>query len=124
MTNIIGVGTDIVSVARIQRLVQCYPLRFPQKILHPDEHIYYAQNKYKIAFLAKRFAAKEAVAKALGLGFSMPLYAAKIFIYHDSNGQPQVKLPATLSDMSYNVQVSIADENEYAIAYAIVIKEG
>ena len=120
--KIVGIGTDIVSVSRIRDVLAQYPVRFPRKILHPQERIIYAGIKNKAAFLAKRFVAKEAVAKALGSGFSNGIYAAGIFIHNNKQGQPYVQLTQETEMPIQEIMISIADEREYAVAYAIALR--
>lgn len=117
-----GIGTDLVSIARIRKVLARYPERFPHKILHPGEHSQYACSNNKSRFLAKRFAAKEAVVKALGTGFR-DIYATDIFIHNDARGRPCVKLDRTGETADQQVLVSIADEREYAVAYAMALKK-
>ena len=66
--NIFGVGIDIVEIQRIKETYSRYGERFARKILSNSELRNFYKNKNKISFLAKRFAAKEAVGKALGVG--------------------------------------------------------
>ena len=112
-----GLGTDIVSVARMRRLHRRHPERLPARILHADEMSDYHDSHDKGAFLARRFAAKEAVAKALGGGFQL-VAARRIAIRHDRCGKPTVKLP---ENVNRQVLVSIADEREYATATALAL---
>lgn len=109
-----GIGIDIVAVARVRRLRALHPERFPARVLHADEMPDYRKSRNKDAFLARRFAAKEAVGKALGRGFS-GLPASAICIGHGRLGRPEVLAPAA----ACGVLVSIADETEYATATAL-----
>ena len=114
-----GIGIDIVRIDRIKRILEKYPERFPKRILHPQEYADYSDKKDKASFLACQFAAKEAVSKALGLGFTQNLYPKSILIRRDPRGKPY----ATLSPPTdQTILVSISDEREYAIAEAIVIR--
>ena len=67
--RIIGIGTDIVEISRIEALLERHPQRFAERILHAQELATFGQVTAKAAWLAKRFATKEAVAKARGCGF-------------------------------------------------------
>lgn len=117
--TIAGIGTDIVSTARMRDLYKRHPRRLPARILHGDEMPDYHMSKDKGAFLARRFAAKEAVAKALGGGFAS-VSARLIVITRDRRGKPEVRLPAY---MDGRVLISIADEKEYATATAVMLPE-
>jgi holo-[acyl-carrier protein] synthase len=100
-------------------------VRFPERILHPDERAEYANSKQKAAFLAKRFAAKEALAKALGTGIARGVQFHDFVIYKDPLGRPQVKLFSVAKQFAdaagiSNIQLSITDERQYAMAFAIL----
>ncbi len=122
---ILGIGVDIVSVARVKRVLARHPERFPQRVLHPREHRDYRMQGKSPSFLARRFAAKEAVVKALGLGFTGGAYARRIRIGHDSLGRPSAALPPGLprTRRRCTALLSIADEKDYAVAQAIVLEE-
>jgi holo-[acyl-carrier protein] synthase len=125
--DIFGIGTDIVEIARIKNAIHKTP-RFAQKILGEQEYEIWQQHK-NISFIAKRFAAKEALAKALKIGFRQPLKWHEIQILPSNNnrhkGAPEFIFNGdTLSyinDNSYICHISLADEHMYAVAYAIVV---
>lgn len=120
---IYGIGIDIVRVDRIKGILEKYPERFPKRVLHPQEYTDYSTRKDKVAFLARQFAAKEAVSKALGSGFAGNLYLKSILIKRDRHGKPYVTLHQTAKQTTeQTILVSISDESDYAIAQAIVIK--
>ncbi len=123
MANVFGVGADIVSLHRIESVLARHPKRFPRRILHDEELEDYVGMHDPIGFLARRFAAKEAVAKALGLGFRNSAYAPNICIRSDAYGAPKVCLKNACDRLFPTAQVllSIADETEYAIAYALAL---
>ncbi len=128
LCNVLGVGVDIVSVARVRKILERHPARFPQKLLHPQEHGDYRDQRDPPQFLARRFAAKEALVKALGLGFTGGAYARRIWIRHDAAGRPSAVLPAgsPLDPRPLcrrRALLSIADEKDYAVAYAIILEE-
>ena len=123
--NIIGIGTDIVSLQRIHALLQSFPQRFPQRILHPQElKIFrqYRQRTAAAAFLARRFAAKEAIVKALGYGFKR-IYARQLHVANNEHGAPYLVSPSDSKQDVVDVLISIADEKDYAVAYAIAIRK-
>lgn len=130
--DVLGIGVDIVSVARVEKILARHPERFPRRILHPGERADYRERAdycgsppFHARFLARRFAAKEAVVKALGLGFTGGAYARRIRIEHDALGRPQAALPPDLPAARRRcvALLSIADEKEYAVAQAIVVEE-
>ena len=120
---IYGIGIDIVSIDRVKRILEKYPERFPKRILHPQEYTDYSTRKDKAAFLARQFAAKEAVSKAIGSGFTRNLYPKSILIKRDPYGKPYAMLHQTQKQISeQTILVSISDEATYAIAEAIIVK--
>ena len=120
---IYGIGIDIVRIDRIKRILGKYPERFPKRILHPQEYTDYSTRKDRAAFLARQFAAKEAVSKALGSGFAENLYPKSIQIKRDQHGKPYATLDQSAKQTTeQTILVSISDEAEYAIAQAVVIK--
>jgi holo-[acyl-carrier protein] synthase len=126
---IAGIGTDIVSIARIRDTLDRHGASFAQRILSDDEFV--ALNNVKeavaAAWLAKRWAAKEAFAKAAGTGMFAPLTFAGIGVTHDTQGKPQFALSNTvqqwLSERGVTqTHLSISDEREHAIAFVIFEK--
>ena len=115
-----GIGVDIIAIKRVRRVRERHPASFPRRILHADEMPEYQRSRNKNAFLAKRFALKEAISKALGRGF-IGLSPSSVRIAHKSGGQPYVVLPDTVSKehAQAHIHVSVSDEKEYAIAMAI-----
>lgn len=123
--NIFGIGTDIVEIARIELIWQRYGLRFAKHILSVEELQELELSKQPVRFLAKRFAAKEAVAKALGTGFRNNVYFSQIRIVKDSIGKPDIVfLLATKTFVEslghITCHISISDEVHYAIAFAVL----
>ena len=119
----IAVGTDILRVERIEEVVERLGERFVSRILCPQELEEYAASKYPIKLLAKRFAAKEAVAKALGTGIARGVSWQDIRITHDGNGAPLVELSGGALEVARNrggsrVALSLADEVDCVVAFA------
>ncbi len=121
--GIIGIGVDIVSVARVRGVLERHPARFPRKLLHPREHGEYRGQLDPPGFLARRFAAKEAVVKALGLGFTGGAYARRIWIRHDARGRPSAVLDLPAPHRRCTTLLSVADEKDYAVAQAVILSE-
>lgn len=113
-----GVGTDIVAIARIKELLGKHPERFVDRLLNDDEKNVAAQHKNAEKYaehIAGRFAAKEAIAKALGTGIGDRLSFHDITIIREESGAPKVKL----AQYANPVHLSISHEQEYAVAFAI-----
>jgi holo-[acyl-carrier protein] synthase len=122
---ITGTGVDIVAVERLALLWQRYGQRLVAKLLHPDEYLACEQSRDKPRFLAKRFAAKEAFAKALGTGFRGPLTLPRLQVSHDALGKPTLACDACLAPLLHSRQVdrihlSLSDEQQHCIAFVIL----
>lgn len=123
--TILGIGTDIVEIARLAATLQRHPVRFPERILHPNERERFASQTNPAAWLAKRFATKEALAKALGTGIGKEVRLQEIETTHDSRGKPLLQLHgvtlATATTLGVtSCQLSVADERTHALAFVIV----
>ena len=122
---IYGIGTDIVEVSRIVHSLQHYGPAFAQRILNEREWLNFAQSKTQPRFLAKRFAAKEAFAKALGTGLRTPATFQNIGIAHDDLGRPVLDLAPDLQafvdakGITY-MHISISDEKALAAAFVVL----
>lgn len=126
---ILGIGTDIVSVARIAEAGECHGAAFAERLLTAPELAEYAEQAHPARFLAKRFAAKEAFAKATGQGLRHPVSLHNITIGHDSLGKPTLQfapeLEAYLNARGVSRHyLSISDEHEHAVAFVILEGEG
>jgi holo-[acyl-carrier protein] synthase len=124
---IYGIGTDIVEVSRIELSLERYGDSFAKRILNEREWLSYAQSQTQARFLAKRFAAKEAFAKALGTGLRAPATFQNIGIAHDDLGKPVLdlapELEAFLSGKGITYQhLSISDEKALAAAFVVLEK--
>ena len=124
---IYGIGTDIVEVKRIREALRRHGISLAKKILTSQELLTYQTIKGKENFLAKRFAAKEAFAKAMGTGMRSPVNFKSIEVIHDSLGKPKIKTIQKLSLLvkSYNIKychLSISDEKNIAVAFVILEK--
>ena len=121
---IYGIGTDIVLISRIKNTEA-----FAKKILSNKEFILwkdYLPGKQK-TFLAKQFAGKEAIAKALGTGFQNGIFPKDIEILRNDQGKPYISAQGSLKNVSTDLEitsshVSIADETDYVVAFAIIEK--
>jgi holo-[acyl-carrier protein] synthase len=122
---IFGIGTDIVAYARIESLYQRYGERFAQRILSEIEMDEFAKHSNPARLLMKRFAAKEALAKAAGSGLRHPVSMQNITVGHDEQGKPVFAFAAELTEHFYKLGVkrhhlSISDERDVAVAFVIL----
>jgi holo-[acyl-carrier protein] synthase len=122
---VIAVGTDILQIERIEEVLARLGERFVRRILTPREQEEYAASQQASRLLAKRFAAKEAIAKSLGTGIGRGVSWQDIQIEHDANGAPIVKLlggakRVALERGGTRVALSLADEMDYVVAFAVL----
>jgi holo-[acyl-carrier protein] synthase len=122
----IGVGCDIVSVERIEKCYLRFGVKFAHRILSMDEWQTCKGRSNPIPYIAKRFAAKEAIVKAIGTGFQFGIRFQDITIKSDMKGAPVVLLSGKIQDFVKTlgvkkVLVSLSDEKKYAIAYAHLV---
>ena len=122
---IYGIGTDIVNISRLKNIESIES--FSKKILSEDEiKICSTFNEEKlIKYLAKQFACKEALSKAFGTGIRKPILFKELEILRDENGKPYFNplgdVKKTLINLGITkTHVSLADESEHAIAFAIL----
>lgn len=124
---IIGIGTDIVQIKRIERVYKKFKDRFKNRILSNEEIIKFdllPSSKHS-SFLAKRFAGKEAISKAFGTGISQNLSFKDIIICNDIAGKPYVKISnngylTSLNNNSIRIDLSLADDYPTAIAFSVI----
>ena len=124
---IFGIGTDIVSVARIAEASERHGPAFAERLLTQTELAEYAQQPHPERFLAKRFAAKEAFAKATGQGLRHPVTLHNIEVGHDQAGKPLLSFTPELAQHLQSLGVShhhlsISDEHEHALAFVVLEK--
>lgn len=121
-----GIGTDIVAVARMTEYFQRHGERGLEKMLAPSEREACRAASDPARFLAKRFAAKEALGKAFGSGVRAPLLLPDITIEHDELGKPSFSyspgLAAHFAERGLAAHLSISDEQDYAVAFVILEK--
>lgn len=125
---IYGVGTDLVEIARVAAAVDRFGERFVDRILGADEKRRYVARRERsasrgLAFLATRFAAKEAVSKAIGLGLRSPMTWRAVEIVNAPSGQPRVVAHGALADFlqarRLRLSVSVTDEQTMAMAFVV-----
>lgn len=126
---ILGIGTDLVNIARIAQALDDFGERFIERCYAPDERSAAADNA---PHYAKRWAAKEACAKAMGLGIRDGIYLKDIIIGNDTTGKPLLRLTGgakahldTLvpSGMTPRISVSLTDEPPMALAFVVISAE-
>lgn len=124
---ICGMGLDLVGIMRIQANIDRYGRRFADKILHQDEMQDYLASARPAGFLARRFAAKEAMVKALGTGLRHGISLKNIAVRHGTDGQPYLVCNGKILELMdargiHSSHLSITDEQDYACACVILEK--
>lgn len=119
---IYGIGADIVRVARMHRNLERYGEKFAARILTESELADFRRTVKPAHFLARRFAAKEAAAKAMGTGFRDGLFMRHIEVTHDPQGKPLLvfvgRAAAFVSEkMIHTAHLSMTDEEDHAVAF-------
>ena len=126
---IIGIGIDIIDIRRIEKTIIKYGDRFIKKCFLQTEIQRSENRRNTIQSYAKRYAAKEACAKALGTGIARGVYWKDISIENNIYGKPSIKLFGNalkrlnqLSKNNCSIAISLSDEKNYAIANVIIFE--
>ena len=126
MSNILGIGTDLVDISRVHKLLEKNKT-FKKRIFSIKEIKYCESKKNKTACYSKRFAAKEAFVKALGIGISRGVSFNEISINNNKNGAPYIeligktkKIVKNLNNNKNKIYLSLSDEKKYALAMVVI----
>ena len=124
---IFGIGADIVESARIAQSLDRFGERFARRILTDDEWPYYNASSKPVSFLASRFAAKEALSKAMGTGLRHPVNLSYMSINHDNLGKPYFEFHPALNQFMSDKGIthhhlSISDEINMVCAFVVLEK--
>ncbi len=126
---IIGIGTDIVDIRRIEAGLERFGERFLNRLFAPDERREAAAAGNRAAYLAKRFAAKEAFAKALGTGIDKGVAWRDIAVVRDESGRPGLSLSGGARECveallpagcAGRIDLSLSDEPPMALAFVVI----
>jgi holo-[acyl-carrier protein] synthase len=123
---IVGIGVDLVEVQRIQRLLDEYGDQFAGRVLNSQEREHYERSSRQVSFLANRFAAKEAMSKALGTGLRYPVTLHSIGIISTANGRPEFRFNEVLTPYLESRKVTDAHlslTHEKGLVCAVVVLE-
>jgi holo-[acyl-carrier protein] synthase len=127
---IYGVGTDILRLDRVARVFDRYGEKFVQRLLLPEELKYFAYSKNPVRFLTMRFAAKEAIVKAMGTGFANGMWIRDCGTTPDRLGKPEIIFSsrghAKCEELGIvGGHVTLTDEAGLVVAFAVLErKEG
>ena len=122
---IFGIGVDIAETARVEKLAANYGERFARRILTDDEFDEFKRRKGSGSYLATRFAAKEAVAKALGTGIGKEVGFHCVQIENDSSGRPRLRFLGRAAELVDRLNInnsllSLSDERHYVVAMVVL----
>lgn len=122
---ILGIGVDIAETGRFQQLYERYGERIVRRILTERERDEFVRRNQAPAFLATRFAAKEAAVKALGCGFANGVWFKSIEINNNKDGVPQITFFHRAAEIAAqkqvkNIFISLSDEKYYAVAMVVL----
>lgn len=127
--KIVGIGLDLVKISRVRDLADTWQDRFLDRVYSPAERDYCLARAAPYASLAGRFAAKEAILKALGTGWSRGIRWQDIEVLNDQAGRPRAvvggRAAALLREAGVTaVHVSLSHDTDYAVAEAILTSDG
>lgn len=126
---ILGIGSDLIDIRRIERVLESYGDRFISRIFTDEEQRRSERRANRAASYAKRYAAKEACAKALGTGFRAGVYWRDLGVVNLSSGRPTLVLAGgalkrleamTPAGMVADIHVSLTDEIPFASAFVLI----
>jgi holo-[acyl-carrier protein] synthase len=122
---IVGIGTDLVEIVRVERALERHGDRFARRILVAQEYERFTAHRKPAAYLAKRFAAKEAFSKAMGTGIRVPVSWQNLGVANHSSGRPYFELSEALAELVRrrgirSVHVSLTDERGMAAAFVVL----
>ena len=126
--KIFGIGTDIINIKRMEKTLKKDGGSFKKKVFSKNEIIYCEKKKNPTTFFAKRFAAKEALSKALGTGIRKGINFKNIEISNDNLGKPSIKLRGStaiflkkkIKTKKYSIYLSLSDDEPWAQATVII----
>lgn len=124
---IFGIGTDIVQLSRVESVYERFGDAFARRVLMDEEYRLYTAAKRPVRFLAMRFAAKEAIVKAMGTGFANGMWVRDAGTVPDELGQPQVIYSERGRAMCEKLGIgdgylSLTDEAGFVLAVAVLLR--
>jgi holo-[acyl-carrier protein] synthase len=126
---ILGVGSDLIDISRIERTIERFGDRFLDRVFTPQERQRSDRRANRVASYAKRYAAKEACSKALGTGFRRGVYWRDLGVVNLASGRPTLVLTGgalvqlqaiTPKGMSARIDLTLSDEPPLAQAFVII----
>lgn len=123
--GVVAIGVDILNASRIAAVLTRHGHRFVQRVLTPAEQQVFQTRANKENYLAKQYAAKEALAKALGTGIAKGIGFQQLEVLRDEQGAPQVKLYGAAAERlaqlgAKRALISLSDEGQQIVAFALL----
>ncbi len=127
--KIVGIGVDIIQNSRIKKAIK--NKFFVNRIFTKSEILSSKIRNYKTNYFAKRFAAKEAFIKSIGIGIRKGINFKDIYIINDKSGKPNIKFSNKVNNLivkkfktrNFDIFLSLSDEKNYSIAFVIIQKK-
>lgn len=126
---IFGIGTDLVQVERVEATYRRFGEHFVERLLMPEERVLFDPGRRPVRFLAMRFAAKEAISKALGTGFRHGVWIRDLGFRPNAWGKPEVIFSPRGRAVADHLgagegHVSLTDEAGLVVAFAVLMRKG
>jgi holo-[acyl-carrier protein] synthase len=126
---IFGIGTDVVQLARIEQVYGRFGEKFVERLLLPQEEAAFRRYKRPVRFLAMRFAAKEAIVKAMGTGFAHGMWIRDAGVVSNAWGKPEIVWSDRGRVMCEKLgigdgHVTLTDEAGLIVAVAVLMRKG
>ena len=126
---IIGIGTDLVRIDRLERAMSRFGERFAERVFTRRERQLCSQKKDRFSCFAKRFAAKEALVKAMGTGMRQGVWFRDVEVLNNPLGQPVITLQGQAGWRvgqlgPVKIHVSLSDEGGFALAFVMLERQG
>ena len=124
---IFGIGVDVLEVKRIGETLERFGERFVERLLMPEEQAQLARTQRRVRFIAMRFAAKEAIVKAMGTGFSHGIWIRDVGVVQNAWGKPEVVFSERGDEVRKGLgvgegHVTLTDEAGLVVAVAVLMK--
>lgn len=126
---IFGIGTDILELKRVEETYQRFGERFAQRLLMPEELVLFPRTRNPVRFLAMRFAAKEAIVKAMGTGFANGMWIRDAGVRPNRLGRPEIIFSERGRRVCAELGVgeghlTLSDEAGLVVAVAVLMRQG